>query len=120
MSRPDFSLAGETAVVTGGSRGIGKAIAVVLAEAGADVIVCSSSTRSGELEAAADEIQRLGRRSLAVRADISKKADVNALVEQVIEKFSKIDILVNNAGIPTNHQFWRPARKTGTGFLISI
>ena len=99
MSIPDFSLAGKVAIVTGGKRGIGKAIALAFAEAGADVAVCGRVIEDGELEAVAGEIRRLGRRSLAVQADVSRKSDVDNLVQKVTEQFGAIDILVNNAGI---------------------
>jgi len=99
MSIPDFSLAGKVAIVTGGKRGIGKAIALAFAEAGADVAVCGRVIEDGELEAVAGEIRRLGRRSLAVQADVSRKSDVDNLVQKVTEQLGAIDILVNNAGI---------------------
>ena len=99
MGTPNFSLDGKTAIVTGGKRGIGKAIALAFAEAGADVAVCGRVIEDGELQAVAEEIQGLGRRSLAVQADISRKADVDNLVQKVMEEFGAIDILVNNAGI---------------------
>jgi|WetSurMetagenome_2_1015567.scaffolds.fasta_scaffold03154_2 dehydrogenase/reductase SDR family protein 4 len=95
----DTTLAGETALITGGRRGIGRGIALAFAEAGADVVVCDKVTDDGKLEAVANEIQSLGRRSLAVRADTTSRADIDNLVSRTIEKFGKIDILVNNAGI---------------------
>ena len=98
MSIPDFSLAGRVAIVTGGKWGIGKAIALAFAEAGADVVVCGRRVE-GELEAVAGEIQKLGRRSLALRTDISRKDDVDSLVETVMGEFGAIDILVNNAAV---------------------
>lgn len=94
-----FSLEGKVAIVTGGKRGIGKAIALTFAEAEADVAICSRVVADGKLEATADEIQKLGRRSLAVQADVSRKADVDNLVQKVVDEFGSIDILVNNAGI---------------------
>jgi len=99
MSIPGFSLEGKAALVTGGKKGIGKAVAVAFAEAGADVAICSRTLANGELEAAAKEIQGLGRRSLAIQADISHKADVDNLVQKVTSAFGSIDILVNNASI---------------------
>jgi len=94
-----FSLSGKVAIVTGGRRGIGKAIALALAEAGADIAVCDRVIEDGELEAVAEEAQRLGRRSLAVQADITQKADVDSLVQRVMSEFGAIDILVNNAAM---------------------
>jgi len=94
-----FSLSGKVAIVTGGRRGIGKAIALALAEAGADIAVCDRVIEDGELEAVAGEAQRLGRRSLAVQADITQKADVDSLVERVVAEFGAIDVLVNNAAM---------------------
>lgn len=99
MNIPGFSLAGKVAIITGGKRGIGKAIALAFAEAGADVVVCSRVVEDGELAAVAEEIQWLGRRSLAVQANITHKTDVDNLVERVIDEFGVIDILVNNAAI---------------------
>ena len=99
MYLPSFSLEGKVAIVTGGKKGIGKAIALAFAEAGADVAVCSRTLEDGELRAVANEIQRLGRRSLAIQADISHKTDVDNLVKRVMDEFGVINILVNNAGI---------------------
>jgi len=99
MSISGFSLEGKVSIVTGGKRGIGKAIALAFAEAGADVVVCSRRIEDGGLLAVADQIQRLGRRSLAIQADISKKTDIENLVQKVIDEFGGIDILVNNAAV---------------------
>ncbi|MDP2931961.1 MAG: glucose 1-dehydrogenase [Chloroflexota bacterium] len=98
MSIPDLSLRGKVAIVTGAKRGMGKAIALGLAEAGADVAVCSR-VEDGGLKTVAEEIRKLGRRSLVVQADISRKAEVEAMVQQVMAEFGVIDILVNNAAI---------------------
>jgi len=105
MSLPDFSLAGEVAVVTGGRRGIGKAIALAFAEAGADVAVGDVVVEDGQLEEVAEEIRRLGRRSLAVRVDTTSKADVDNMVQQVTDQLGAIDILVNNAGVNITKPF---------------
>ncbi|MFC1938578.1 SDR family NAD(P)-dependent oxidoreductase [Chloroflexota bacterium] len=94
-----FSLEGKVAIVTGGKRGIGKAIALAFAEAGADVAICSRVLTDGKLEATADEIRELGRRSLAIQANVSRKADVDNMVQKVVDEFGTIDILVNNAGV---------------------
>ncbi len=93
---PDLS--GRVALVTGGGRGIGKAIALVLAEAGAEVAV-NYRTRADTAEATAAAIRQLGRRAAVVRADVSIAADVTALVADVGKKLGAIDVLVNNAGI---------------------
>jgi len=98
MSIPSFSLEGKAAIITGGKQGIGRAIALAFAEAGADVAVCGRVIEDGKLQAVADEIRGLGRRSLTVQADISRKADVDNLVQRVMDEFGGIDILVNNAG----------------------
>ncbi len=99
MSNPNFSLSGEVALVTGGKRGIGREIAVTLASAGADVAICTRVVEDGGLEAVVKEIQALGRRSIGIQADTSRKSDVDRMVKEVIEKFGHIDILVNNAGV---------------------
>ena len=92
----DFSLEGKRALVTGGSSGIGKAIALVLAEAGADVAVAARTIRN--VEAAAVAIRGLGRRSVAIQCDVSDSNQVNAMVEKATEELGGVDILVNNAG----------------------
>lgn len=92
-----LSLAGKVALVTGGSRGIGKAIALAFADAGADIIV--SSRKLPDLEKVADEIKGLGRRSLAVAAHNAKMEDLRNLVAKVKGEFGRIDILVNNAAV---------------------
>jgi len=91
----DFSLEGKVALVTGGSRGIGRSSALGLAQAGADVVV--ASRKLPDLEKVAEEIRRLGRRSLAVAAHIARMEQINNLVSKVKCEFEKIDILVNNA-----------------------
>ncbi len=93
----DDMLQGKTAIVTGASRGIGAAIARRLCEVGANVVICSRSTES--VSQTADELKDQGYSVQAMAADISKKDDVEALVEEAISQFSQIDILVNNAGI---------------------
>ncbi|MBI4286470.1 MAG: 3-oxoacyl-ACP reductase FabG [Chloroflexi bacterium] len=99
MERSLFSLDGKVAIVTGGKKGIGRAIALALAEAGADVAVCGRTLTDGQLENAAADIRKLGRRSLSVKADITIRDDVEKLVERVVKEFGRIDILVNNAGM---------------------
>ncbi len=91
----DFSLEGRVALVTGGSRGIGRAFALGLAQAGADVVV--ASRKLSDLEKVSEEIRGLGRRSLAVAAHVAKMDQIKDLVSKVKDEFGKIDILVNNA-----------------------
>jgi len=95
MTLPDFSLTGRVALVTGAKRGIGRTIALTFAEAGADVVVCGRTL--SDLEKVAEEISALGRRSLAVKTNVSVKSEVDALVDSVVKEFGTIDILVNNA-----------------------
>jgi 2-deoxy-D-gluconate 3-dehydrogenase len=102
MSLPDFSLAGKVALVTGSRRGIGKTIALALAEAGADVALCDLILEDGQLQSVTRQIRDVGRRSLFARTDTSRKKDVDDLVEKVIGELGRIDILVNNAGILIN------------------
>lgn len=99
MSIPDLSQSGKVAVVTGGRRGLGKAMALAFAEAGADVAVCDLVVDTGELEATAREIRDFGRRALAVQTDVSSKADITVLIEKVGAELGGIDVLINSAGI---------------------
>jgi dehydrogenase/reductase SDR family member 4 len=96
-----FRLDNKVALITGGSRGIGKAIAITLAEAGANVVI--SGRHQSDLDAAAREISALGVRCLAVVADAGKKEEVDNLVDRTMREWGKIDILVCNAA--TNAQF---------------
>ncbi len=96
MDISQFSLEGKVALITGGSRGIGKATAIGFAKAGADVAV--ASRKLPDLELVADEIKGLGRRALAVAAHVGRLEQINSLVEGVVAEFGRIDILVNNAG----------------------
>jgi len=91
-----FSLKGKVAVVTGGSRGFGKAIALGLAGAGADVVVASRT--QADLDKAAEEIRTTGQRALAIATDTTNLDSIKNLAAKTMEEFGKIDILVNNAG----------------------
>ena len=91
-------LSGRTALVTGASRGIGKAIALALASAGADVAV-NFNTQSEAAGAVCQQIHAAGRKSIAVQADVSKTADVDRMVTAVERELGPVAILVNNAGI---------------------
>jgi len=92
-----FELTGKLALVVGGHGGLGKAIALSLADAGADVAVASRNLDS--LKAVAREIETKGRKSLAVKVDVVDAKQVNAMVETIIKTFPRIDILVNAAGL---------------------
>jgi 3-oxoacyl-[acyl-carrier protein] reductase len=96
------TLTTRTALVTGASRGIGKAIAIALAEAGADVAV-NYRRRKDEAVATVAAIKQLGRRSAALAADVSDARDVAAMVSSVEQALGPIDILINNAGIAVRH-----------------
>lgn len=95
VSNP-FSLEGKVAMVTGSGRGIGKATALVLAEAGADVVVLSRTAE--QVEGTASEIRAMGRKALATTADVRDGQQIADLVSRTLEEFQRIDILVNNAG----------------------
>ena len=91
----DFSLKDKVALITGASRGIGKAAAIGLAQAGADVAIVSR--KLPDLEKVGETIKKLGRKSLEVQAHVGKVEEINHLVKRVEDEFGKIDILVNNA-----------------------
>jgi len=91
------ALAGKVAIVTGGTRGIGLAIARLLAEDGASVVV--SGRDAARLEAAVKDLESLGAPAMAVAADAAKREDADRLVEATRERFGRLDVLVNNAGI---------------------
>jgi len=97
MSNPTLRLDDKVAIVTGGSRGLGRAMAIGFAEAGADVVVASRKIEPCERVAA--EIEALGRRGLAVACHVGDWADCDALIARAVSEFGRIDILVNNAGI---------------------
>ena len=92
-----LELKDQVAIVTGGGTGIGLAIAKELAAAGADIVVCSRSIESMKADVE-HAIKKLGRRCLAIPADVRKPEDVDNLVQKTVEGFGRIDILVNNAG----------------------
>ncbi|HSU18731.1 MAG TPA: glucose 1-dehydrogenase [Acidobacteriaceae bacterium] len=91
-----FDLTGKTAVVVGGTSGIGLAMAIGLAEAGADVV--ATSRRQEQVDEAAKAIEAKGRRSLRVASDVADRASLQALSDAAIKEFGKVDILINSAG----------------------
>jgi NAD(P)-dependent dehydrogenase (short-subunit alcohol dehydrogenase family) len=100
MEQRLFDLTGRVAVVTGGTTGLGRAISLGLAAAGADVV--PSSRRAQEVEHTASEIEALGRRSLRITSDVRDRISVQALHDAVLAAFGRVDILVNAAGITKN------------------
>lgn len=87
----------KTAIVTGSRQGIGKGVAIALAKEGYDIVI--SDIDQNDCEKIAGEIEKLGVKTLAVKCDVSKKAEVEELFRQTVEKFGRVDVLVNNAGI---------------------
>jgi NAD(P)-dependent dehydrogenase (short-subunit alcohol dehydrogenase family) len=102
--RLDVNLSGKTAIVTGGSRGIGKAISLALAQAGANIVIAARSEEEppslpGTIYKTAEEIKELGGKALPVRCDVTAPDEVQNMVEKTMSTFGAIDILVNNAGV---------------------
>jgi NAD(P)-dependent dehydrogenase (short-subunit alcohol dehydrogenase family) len=97
MSNPTFRLDGKVAVITGASKGLGRAMALGFAEAGADVVI--SSRKIAGCEQVAAEVRALGRRALAVACHVGRWDDCTQLVDRAVAEFGRIDVLVNNAGI---------------------
>ncbi len=96
-SAPLFDLSDKVALVTGGSRGLGRAMVLAFARAGADVVIASRKLDSCEETAA--EVMALGRQALPVACHVGSWADVDALIESAYERFGRVDVLVNNAGM---------------------
>ena len=92
-----MKLEGKVALVTGAAQGIGRAIALLLAQNGADIVV--SDINLDKAEETAREVEGMGRRTLAVRVDVSRLEEVEKMVQTVLDRFGQIDILINNAGI---------------------
>ncbi|MFX3636976.1 MAG: 2-dehydro-3-deoxy-D-gluconate 5-dehydrogenase KduD [Candidatus Pristimantibacillus sp.] len=91
-----FDLSGKTAIVTGAGRGLGSAIAIGLAKAGADIALVSNSTPATEV---ANTIEALGRKAITIQADVSDRSKLPGIIKQTLEGLGRLDILVNNAGI---------------------
>src|SRR3982751_650209 len=106
-------LAGRVAIITGASRGIGRAVALGLARAGCAVVIAAKSTESsdklpGSIYTVAQEVEALGAEALPVQVDVRDEAQIEALAARARERFGRIDILVNNAGA----LWWRPLTET--------
>lgn len=100
-----MKLLNKVAIVTGGSRGIGRAIALAFAQEGADIVV-NYNKNAAAAEKTAEEIRGLGRKCMTIQADVSEEDQAKNLVEETIKAFGKIDILVNNAGIDEQFLIW--------------
>jgi NAD(P)-dependent dehydrogenase (short-subunit alcohol dehydrogenase family) len=96
MAISPFSLEGKTAIITGGGTGIGKSMAIEFARAGADVAIASRKLE--HLEPVAKEIEKLGKRALAMAIDVRQEDQVQALVERTVKDLGRLDVMVNNAG----------------------
>jgi NAD(P)-dependent dehydrogenase (short-subunit alcohol dehydrogenase family) len=102
---PSFSLIGKTVLVTGGSRGIGRACALTLAAAGADVAVGSSPMGADFADRVCGEIREMGRRARSYPCDLSERGEVETMCARVGQEFEQVDILVNNAGVTRDGLF---------------
>lgn len=92
-----MSLAGQTALVTGGSKGIGRAICLALAKEGANVIIAARN--ENEIKETVEKLKAMGSKALAIRADVRSEEDVRRLISMTIDKCGRLDILINNAGV---------------------
>ena len=101
MSDSPFSLAGRVAIVTGARRGIGRAIALAMANAGADLSICDQEVDDGDLQKVADEVSKMGRRCITSQVNVTLRTDVEKLVQDTVTRLGTIDILANNAAIET-------------------
>ncbi len=137
-------LAQKITIITGGGRGIGRAVALEFAAQGADVLVCART--KDEIENVAAQIRTLGRKSLAVVCDVSDEEQVKSMVEKALDTFGRIDVLINNAGVGgmrpvwgmtktafesilainligtflCSKHVWRSMRETGGGSIINV
>ena len=104
MTRRPAPLAGKVALVTGGSRGLGRSMVLAFADAGADVVV--TSRKLDACQAVAAEVEAKGRRALAVACHIGHWDEIDGLVEQAYGAFGRVDVLVNNAGMSPSTPTW--------------
>jgi NAD(P)-dependent dehydrogenase (short-subunit alcohol dehydrogenase family) len=113
-----FSLRGRKALITGASRGIGEALALALAQAGADVALCARSQT--QLREIADQIEKLGCRALPLQCDVRKSAQVATCVTQAWQELGYLDILVNNAGGPVFQSPFLEMREEGWNKIVDL
>lgn len=112
--RDAFDLSGRVAIVTGGTRGIGLAVSVGLANAGADVV--PTSRTASDVEAATERVRAHGADSVAVPTDVTDRGDVDRLVERTADELGGVDVVVNNAGINPDEALGRPEAVSDDGF----
>ena len=112
-----MELKGKVSLVSGSSRGIGRASAVLLAEAGSDVVV-NYLANADAAEAVVEQIKGIGRRAIAVKADVSDRAETNSMVEKAQEELGPIQILVNNAGITRDRSFLKMSAEQWNEVLL--
>ena len=96
---PNKTLKNKAAIVTGSRRGIGRAVALALAGAGADLVIADVVVDDGKLKKVAAEIKKLGSECVSIKVDISRKSDVEKMINTAVKRFGRIDILVNCAGV---------------------
>jgi citronellol/citronellal dehydrogenase len=117
LENKQVNLKGKIAIVTGASRGLGKAIAIQLARAGAFVAVAARTVESGQsslpgsIYETMHEIEREGGKSISVRCDVTREEDVEYLIRHVTKEFGRVDIMINNAGITTPEPFLKLSTK---------
>lgn len=117
MGVKEFNLKGKVAIVTGASRGLGKAMAIHLARAGAAVAVAARTVEAGQsplpgtIHETVYEIEKEGGKSISVRCDVAQEEDVERLITDVTEQFGRVDILINNAGVTTPEPFLKLSTK---------
>ena len=117
MENKEVNLEGKIAIVTGASRGLGKAIAIQLARSGAFVTVAARTVESGQsslpgtIHETVHEIEKGGGKSISVRCDVTREEDVEHLIRHVTQQFGRVDIMINNAGITTPEPFLKLSTK---------